>query len=93
MELLNRRNELLVMQDEEPLSDSNKLELNQIFHTLNSLGINTTDRDPWYQKFIIAMGKRNMLKTHNYTIEQLKEQNKVAMDVLDEILRNKSTEQ
>ena len=63
------------------------LELNEIFQNLNSLGINTTDRDPLYQKFIVAISERDEFKKENYTAEDLKEQNDIALETLNELLK------
>lgn len=87
LEQINRRNELLVKQDSEQISPSEKAELNEIFQYLNSLGINTTDRDPLYQKFIMAISKRDDFKMEAYTPEELISQNEIAMEVLNEILK------
>lgn len=89
LEQLNRRNALLVKQESKEITEEEMVELNEIFHYLNSLGINTTDRDPLYQKFIVALSKRDEFKMETYTIEELKNQNDIAMEVLNEILKEK----
>ncbi|UPZ17937.1 ATP-binding protein [Flavobacterium humidisoli] len=89
-EVLNRRNELIVKQDKVKLTQAESHELNNIFHELNSLGINTTDRDPLYQKFIIAINSRDDFKKIKYTSDELKEQNRIALDILDELLKEES---
>jgi len=85
--VLDRRNELISKQDKVKLSKEEALELNQIFQDLNSLGINTTDRDPLYQRFIVAINQRDEFKKENYSPEDLKEQNDIALQILDEILK------
>lgn len=88
--VLQRRNALLLKQEKENLSAEEKIELNEIFQNLNSLGINTTDRDPLYQKFIIAISGRDEFKKEKYTAEDLKEQNEIALDTLNELLKEQS---
>jgi predicted ATPase len=88
--VLERRNALLLKQEKENLSAEEKIELNEIFQNLNSLGINTTDRDPLYQKFIIAISERDEFKKEKYTAEDLKEQNDIALDTLNELLKEQS---
>jgi predicted ATPase len=87
LSVLVRRNELITKQDVNSITPDESIELNQIFQDLNSLGINTTDRDPLYQKFIVAVSKRNEFKKVKYTPEELKEQNEIALKILDEILK------
>ncbi|MBW8244836.1 AAA family ATPase [Muricauda oceani] len=84
--LLKRRNELISKQDTEELSDNERAELRALFEHLSSLGINTTDRDPLYQKFIVAVGKREEFFIENPTEENIKRQNEIAMDILNEII-------
>ncbi|MES2811187.1 MAG: AAA family ATPase [Bacteroidota bacterium] len=87
LKVLDRRNELISKQDKNELSNEEKIELNEIFHVLNRLGINTTDRDPLYQKFIAAISERDEFKKDKYTIEELKAQNDIALETLDELLK------
>lgn len=89
---LNRRNELLERQESDQITPEERAELNEIFHYLNSLGINTTDRDPLYQKFIVALSKRDEFKVETYTPDELNSQNEIAMEVLNEILKEKEEE-
>jgi predicted ATPase len=86
LEVLNRRNKLISKQDKNELDDAEKSELNQIFQYLNSLGINTTDRDPLYQKFIIAISNLDEFKKEDYTPDDLKKQNEIAIQILEELL-------
>jgi predicted ATP-binding protein involved in virulence len=85
--VLERRNELISKQDNQKLSPNEAIELNEIFQELNSLGINTTDRDPLYQRFIVAINKKDEFKKEKYTPEDLKVQNDIALDILEELLR------
>src|SRR5690554_47924 len=86
LEVLDRRNELISKQDKKKLNDAEKYELNQIFQYLNSLGINTTDRDPLYQKFIVAISHRDEFKKEEYSPQDLKKQNDIALQILEELL-------
>lgn len=87
LKLLNRRNELIVKQDANELLENEKEELRSLFSELSSLGINTTDRDPLYQVFITAMSKRKEFQKENPTLEDIELQNKIAIDILNEIIR------
>ncbi|MEO7213372.1 MAG: AAA family ATPase [Mucilaginibacter sp.] len=87
LKLLTRRNELLVQQDSQELALAEKVELNELFQTLSQLGINTTDRDPLYEKFLIAMGKANELTIEKLSGEQLEKQNEVAAQIMKELLK------
>lgn len=87
LQTINRRNELIVKQDSKKITPEEKLELNKIFQYLNSIGINTTDRDPLYEKFIIAINSMDKFNMELYTQEELNSQNEIAMEVLSEILK------
>ncbi len=83
---LERRNSLLLKQRNFKLSSKEKNELSTIYEELNSLGLSQTFRDPMYQKFIIAYKERNTL--HNkmkYTKDELLAQDKLALEILNEI--------
>jgi predicted ATPase len=86
LEVLVRRNELISKQDKGELNERETSELNKIFHYLNSLGINTTDRDPLYQKFIVAISQRDEFKKDEYSPQDLKKQNEIALQILEELL-------
>ncbi len=88
LEELDKRNQLLVKQDLEGLTDTEKTQLQSQFKHLNSLGINTTDRDPLYQKFIVAWSKyeKNMFEEGNLSEQDIKRQNDIAMEILTQIL-------
>lgn len=86
LSVLERRNELISKQDNQKLTPEEAIELNEIFQELNSLGINTTDRDPLYQRFIIAINKKDEFKKEKYTPEDLKIQNDIALEILQELL-------
>ncbi|MBL7724548.1 MAG: AAA family ATPase [Chitinophagaceae bacterium] len=83
---LDRRNELLVKQQSEKLNDNENGELQKIFGELEELGFSKTFRDPLFQKFIVAYKSRIKTTTKlSYTKEELQEQNKVALEILDEL--------
>ena len=83
---LERRNELLVKQQQNLLTEEDKNELNNIFSELEDLGFSKTFRDPLYQKFIMAFKtKYRKEKRANYTKEELNEQNKLALEILEDL--------
>lgn len=86
LEILNKRNQLIIKQDSEGLNESEKSDLHDAFVFLSLLGINTTDRDPLYQKFIIAMSKREEFKNEKLTEYDLKRQNDIALEVLNDLI-------
>lgn len=83
---LNKRNDLLLKQHQGSISDLELIELNSLFTKLDELGFSKTFRDPLYQKFIIAYKehlKDNSLTS--YTKEELNAQNKMALEILEEL--------
>ncbi len=83
---LERRNELLVKQHQNKLTETDKNELNNLFTELEELGFSKTFRDPLYQKFITAFKSRfHQEKKEKYTREELQAQNKLALEILKEI--------
>lgn len=90
LDLINKRNELIAKQDSHPLTNQEKIELNEIFQILGQLGINTTDRDPLYEKFLIALSKTENFKVEKLTPEELDEQNKVALRIMEELLKEEN---
>lgn len=83
---LNRRNELLIKQQENKLTESDKTELNNLFTELEALGFSKTFRDPLYQKFITAFKSRYQSEhKEKYTKEEIEAQNKLALEILNEI--------
>jgi len=88
---LERRNELLVKQQQNKLSKNENIELNEIFEELEDLGFSNTFRDPLYQKFIIAFKQRNKLnKNTKYSKDELAIQDKLALEILEEIEKEES---
>ncbi|WP_291149647.1 AAA family ATPase [Flavobacterium sp. UBA7680] len=91
LEVINQRNALIVKQDTaEGLNDQEKITLNETFQILGELGINTTDRDPLYEKFLIEMSKTDNFKIEKMTSEEIEEQNKVAKQIMDKLLKRDS---
>src|SRR6185312_8686888 len=87
LDLINKRNELIVKKDSQELSSAEKLQLKEIFQTLGQLGINTTDRDPLYEKFLIEMSKNKNFKIEKLTVEDLEKQNKIASEIMEKLLK------
>ncbi|KAF0201279.1 MAG: hypothetical protein FD170_2887 [Bacteroidetes bacterium] len=86
-----RRNELLLKQQQKELTDKDKQELNDLFNELDELGISKTFRDPMYQKFIVAFKEKNKIPTKDsYSKDELEEQNKLAFEILKEIEKEES---
>jgi len=85
-EKLDKRNELLVKQQEGVLSEQEQEELRVLFTELEDLGFGNTFRDPLYQKFIVAY--KNRIKDqgkNSFTKEELDKQNALAMEILEEL--------
>lgn len=87
LELINKRNTLIAKQDLGELNNSDRIVLNEIFQILGDLGINTTDRDPLYEKFLIELSKTNNYKIEKLTTQEIEEQNKVAKQIMDKLLK------
>lgn len=81
------RNKLVTKQETKGLNEDEKKDLNDLFHKLSELGINTTDRDPFYQKFIIALNKRKDFDIKESTPQARKRQDKIALEILDELFK------
>mgnify|MGYP001205335495 CR=1 FL=1 len=83
---LDRRNELLIVQQKRKLRDDEQKELRDIFNDLEQLGFSKTFRDPLYQKFIVAYKDRIKNSTkESYSRKELNEQNRVALEILEEL--------
>lgn len=87
LELIEKRNLLIAKRDTTELNDEEKIILNETFQILGKLGINTTDRDPLYEKFLIEMSKTDNFKIEKMTSEEIEEQNKVAKQIMDKLLK------
>lgn len=88
LEDLQERNLLISKQEAKGLNDQEKERLTELFYNLSKLGINTTDRDPLYQKFIIAISQREDFDLKITSPEEREKQNKIALDILDEIIKS-----
>ncbi len=92
-EKLDRRNELLVKQQDTLLSEQELEELRVLFIELEDLGFGNTFRDPLYQKFIVAY--KNRIKDqgkNSYTKAELDKQNALAMEILEELSKEEEND-
>lgn len=86
LDMLEQRNKLLIKQQKGILNDNDKKELSKLFNELEELGFSKTFRDPLYQKFITAFKERyKSLKTTKFSKEEIEAQNKLAIEILEEI--------
>jgi ABC-type multidrug transport system ATPase subunit len=92
LEDLNQRNRLVTKKDKAGLSDIEREQLNELFLKLSDLGINTTDRDPMYQKFISAISQREEFQVEKVSKEDRVKQNQIALEILDELFNEKDSE-
>lgn len=85
---LELRNTLLIKQRNQDLNNEDLELLQSIHKELEDLGFSSTFRDPLYQKFIIAY-KKKFSENHkkSYTKEELEYQNKVALEILAELMK------
>jgi len=90
---LDERNELLVKQHKQKLSEQEQERLRVLFEELEELGFGNTFRDPLYQKFIVAYKKRVKVQgKSSYTKEELDKQNALAMEILEELLKEEEND-
>ncbi len=87
---LIERNRLISKQNSKKITAKEKEDLNKLFHKLSELGINTTDRDPFYQKFLIALNKRKDFTIKDTSPEARKRQNKIALEILEDLFKEES---
>lgn len=92
LEVLNERNRLVSKKDNTGLDELEKEHLNELFLKLSDLGINTTDRDPMYQKFISALSQREEFQVEKVSKEDRVKQNQIALDILDELFNENESE-
>lgn len=83
---LNEKNQLTIKQASGKLTSNETEHLRNLSNELTELGFSRTFRDPLYQRFITALSQREEFKFKNYTNEELEGQNKVALEILDELL-------
>lgn len=84
---LEERNDLIVKQENNTLSVDEQLRLTELFYKLSNLGINTTDRDPLYQKFIVALSNYEKTNIDKNVIINKTKKNKIAFDILEKIIK------
>jgi ABC-type multidrug transport system ATPase subunit len=84
---LDERNVLIVKQENGELTEKEKLRLNELFFKLSNLGINTTDRDPLYQKFIVALANHEKYNFANEVVDNA-EKSKIAFNILEKIIKD-----
>ena len=88
--LLQERNELLYKQDHQQLDDLGQLRLQELFLILNRKGFARIDKDPIYEQFLRAYAKRTEPITTDslhVTKEQREQQDKIALDILNELFK------
>ena len=90
LEELNERNRLVTKKDESGLTDQENEQLNELFKKLSELGINTTDRDPMYQKFLVALSQREEFQSDKITKDLREKQNQIALEILDELFNEEN---
>jgi len=89
--ILDIRNNLLVKQQNQQLSDDEQIQLRNIFSELENLGFSNTFRDPLYQKFIVAYKQRIKNETKmSYTKEEIEKQNQIALEILEELSKEET---
>lgn len=85
---LFRRNELFVKQ---PRTAEEEVELTRLSAELSDLGFSTADfRDPDYALFVRKMSEHRKFRKPTLSPEEQAEQEKVADDIIDEILREEA---
>ena len=85
---LEERNDLIVKQENDTLSVDEQLRLTELFYKLSNLGINTTDRDPLYQKFIVALANHEKSNINQNVIVNKTEKSRIAFDILEKIIKD-----
>lgn len=85
---LDKRNEFLIKQQKNTLTDKELEELRELHEELDQLGFSNTFRDPLFQKFIVAYKERiNISSKKSYSKDELDEQNKLALEILEELMK------
>jgi predicted ATP-binding protein involved in virulence len=89
---LDKRNELLIKQQQQELSKEEQETLRELFAELEDMGFASTFRDPLYQKFIVAYKTRSKEKrsASGYSKEDIEAQNKLALEILEELSREEN---
>lgn len=84
---LEERNDLIVKQENDTLLVDEQHRLTELFYKLSNLGINTTDRDPLYQKFIVALANYEKSNNNQNVIVNKTEKSRIAFDILEKIIK------
>jgi predicted ATPase len=85
---LFHRNELFVKQ---PRTAAEDAELSRLSTELADLGFSTADfRDPDYALFVRKMAEHRKFRKPTLTLEEQVEQNRIAAEIIDEILREEA---
>jgi hypothetical protein len=86
-----RRNELFVKEQRSPDEEG---ELQRLSAELADLGFSTSDfRDRDYSLFVRKMAEHRKFRKPSLTPEEQKEQNDIAAEIIDEILREEKASQ
>ena len=74
--------------DEGNFTEEEKIRLQELFNELLNLGINHVDRDPMYEKFLIAYTKEKKNVERSISTEDNKVKEKIAHEILKNLLEN-----
>jgi len=85
--LLDRKRELQLKNLSGKINEEEKAEMRVLSDTLCSLDFTKTVRDPLYNKFINAINKREEFKKIVLTPEEVRQQEKIAKEIIDKILQ------
>lgn len=82
---LDRRNFLFSLEEER--SAEQDAELTNLSDELSDLGFSKDFKDPYYSAFVKKMAKHTKFHKQILSVEELKEQDQIADEIVDEILR------
>lgn len=88
MEDLEEKRRLQLLFKDNKLDEQQKARLIDLEEKLEKYGFTKYQRDPLYQKFIFAFMQREELIKATIDIEDKEKQNKIMVDILDEILKD-----
>lgn len=88
LDKIHRRNELFAKEGK--LSPAEDAEMRNLSDELAGLGFTMNHRDPYYDLFVREMAKRQKIRKPVLTPEERDEQEKIANEILDEILSEKN---
>jgi len=83
---LNRKRELEVLNRENKLDESEKIELQRLVMSLSKIGFEKVQRDPLYEKFIHAVYENPDLKKVPLNIDERKSQNEKMAILIKKIM-------